>query len=148
MIKALYLPVVISFSFLCSGLLSLFGGWTQALSTLLVLLALDYITGLMVAGIFHKSRKSESGSLSSVAGLKGIAKKIATLILVIVAYQMDKLLVTTIIKDAVCIALCVNEIISLLENLGLMGVKYPKIIEKALDILKDRIDDDTNAFGD
>lgn len=147
MVKALYLPVVISFSFLCSGLLSLFGGWTQALSTLLILLALDYITGLMVAGIFHKSRKSDSGSLSSVAGLKGIAKKIATLILVIVAYQMDKLLVTTIIKDAVCIALCVNEIISLLENLGLMGVKYPKIIEKALDILKDRVDDDTNAFN-
>lgn len=141
--KTVYTVTLFSASFLVSGILSLFGGWTQALSTLIVLLVLDYITGLMVAGIFHKSRKSDSGSLSSVAGLKGIAKKVATLMLVIVAYQMDKLLATAIIKDGVCIALCVNEIVSLLENLGLMGVKYPSILEKALDILKNRTENDT-----
>lgn len=147
MIKALYLPVMISFSLVCGAVLSLFGGWTQALSTLLVLLVLDYITGLMVAGIFHKSKKTDSGSLSSVAGLKGIAKKVASLVLVIVGYQMDKLLSITIIKDSVCIGLCVNEIISLLENIGLMGVKYPTIVEKALDILKDRVENDSNISG-
>lgn len=141
--KTAYTATLFSASFVLGFFLSLFGGWTQALSTLIVLLVLDYITGLMVAGIFHKSNKSDSGSLSSIAGLKGIAKKVATLMLVIIAYQMDKLLATTILKDGVCIALCVNEIVSLLENLGLMGVKYPAILEKALDVLKNRTDNDT-----
>lgn len=146
--KAIYPAVVISSSLVAGAIASLFGGWTQALSTLIILLVLDYFTGITVAAIFHKSSKSESGSLSSVAGLKGIAKKVATLALVVVAYQMDKLLATTIIKDGCCIALCVNEIVSLLENLGLMGIRYPKIIEKALDILKERVDDDTRPLND
>ena len=135
-------------SFACSILASVFGGWTQAMASLITLMVLDYITGLIVAGIFHKSKKTDSGSLSSIVGLKGIAKKVLTLVLVGVAYQMDLLLSTTILKDGVCIALCVNEVVSILENVGLMGIPLPKVLEKALDVLKAKSDDDSIGKGD
>lgn len=135
------------FSFGCALFASLFGGWSQGLATLIILMVLDYITGLMVAAIFHKSGKSGTGALSSAAGLKGIAKKVACLILVVVAYQMDKLLGVGIIRDTATIALCVNEIISLLENIGLMGVKYPTVMSKALDILQDKVEHDSESVN-
>lgn len=131
------------------GLIALtFGGWTQAMNTMLILMALDYITGLIVAAVFHKSSKTDSGSLSSLVGLKGIAKKVAMVVLVVVAHQIDMLMNTSILKDSVCIALSVNEIVSILENIGLMGVKYPKIMMKALDILKEKVDNDADIRTD
>lgn len=136
-----------TFSFGCALFASLFGGWSQGLATLIILMVLDYITGVMVAAIFHRSGKSCSGALSSAAGLKGIAKKVACLILVVVAYQMDKLLGVGIIRDTATIALCVNEIISLLENIGLMGVKYPTVMAKALDILQDKVEHDSESVN-
>lgn len=145
MTKTTFVTINGIFSFGCALLSSLFGGWSQGLATLIILMVLDYITGLMVAAIFHKSGKSGSGALSSAAGLKGIAKKIACLILVVVAYQMDKLLGVAIIRDTATIALCVNEIISLLENIGLMGVKYPSVMAKALDILQNKVDHDSES---
>ena len=48
-----------------------FGGWDTALAALVTFMAIDYITGLMVAGIFHTSPKTESGALESLAGWKG-----------------------------------------------------------------------------
>lgn len=127
---------------------TLFGGWSQALNSLLILMGLDYITGLLVAGVFHASSKTDTGSLSSIIGFKGIARKVGMLILVAVAYQMDLLINTNFVKDAVCITLCSNEIISLLENFGLMGIKYPKAIEAALDILKTKAEHDTKSGTD
>lgn len=145
-VKAFTITGLLSFG--CSLIASVFGGWTQAMASLITLMVLDYITGLIVAGIFHKSNKTDSGSLSSIVGLKGIAKKVLVLVLVAVAYQIDLLLSTTILKDGVCIALCVNEIVSILENIGLMGIKYPSILEKALDILKAKSENDTIGKSD
>ena len=147
MTKTTFVTINSIFSFGCALFASMFGGWTQGLTTLIILMILDYITGLMVAGIFHRSGKSGSGSLSSVAGLKGISKKVACLILVVVAYQMDKLLGVALIRDTATVALCVNEVISLLENIGLMGVKYPAVMEKALDILQSKVKDDTESVN-
>ena len=47
---------------------SIFGGWTESLTTLLIFMCIDYATGLIVAGVFHKSQKTESGALESRAG--------------------------------------------------------------------------------
>ena len=113
-----------------------FGGWSEALSTLIIFMAIDYITGIIVAGVFHKSKKSETGSLKSVAGWKGLCKKGVNLLLVLVACRLDILVGTTYIRDAVVIALCVNETISILENVGLMGAPIPKVIRKAIDVLQ------------
>lgn len=116
----------------------LFGGWTAAMTTLVIFMGFDYITGLIVAGVFHKSGKSESGRLESLAGFKGLLRKGVTLAIVLVAYRLDLLIGTTYIKDAVIIAFCANEVISLIENAGLMGVPVPDTITKAIEVLKNK----------
>lgn len=113
-----------------------FGGWSDALITLMIFMSVDYVTGLAVAGIFKKSKKSESGALESRAGFKGICRKGVALLIVLVATRLDVVMKTTYIKDAVIIAFIANESISIIENAGLMGVPIPDAITKAIDILK------------
>lgn len=114
---------------------ALFGGWDAAIATLLIFMGIDYVTGLMVAGIFHRSAKSETGALESRAGWKGLCRKGMTLLIVIIAHRLDLMLGTTVIRDAVVIAFVANETISIIENAGLMGVPIPAAITKAIDVL-------------
>ena len=115
---------------------SLFGGWTGAMTTLVILMLIDYVTGLIVAGVFHASPKSSGGALSSSVGFKGLCRKFIILLLVVVACRVDMLLNTNVIRDATCIGFCVNELISITENAGLMGVPLPRKLLEAIDILK------------
>ena len=115
-----------------------FGGWDAALTTLLIFMGIDYIAGLIVAGIFKKSRKSESGALESRAGWKGLARKGISLLIVLVACRLDLLIGSNFIRDCVVIAFITNETISIVENAGLMGVPIPKVIIKAIDVLRDK----------
>ena len=121
-----------------SALASYFGGWDTSLATLIMFMAVDYITGLAVAGVFKKSKKSSSGSLESLAGWKGLCRKGAALLLVLVGTNLDLLMGTSYIRDAVCIAFIVNETISIVENAGLMGLPVPEVIKKAIDVLKNK----------
>ena len=118
------------------GVLSwLFGGWDGMIATLVMVMAIDYITGIIVAGVFHKSKKSETGSLKSIAGWKGLCRKGMTLLIVLIAYRLDLVIGVNYIRNAVIIGFIANEVISILENAGLMGLKYPVVIEQAIDIL-------------
>lgn len=99
-------------------------------------MAIDYLSGLILAGVFHRSSKTESGALESKAGWKGLCRKGLTLLIVVVASRLDVMLGTTFVKDAVCIAYICNEALSILENAGLMGVPIPKAIKNAIEILK------------
>lgn len=119
-----------------SGIATIFGGWDSGLATLLIFMGLDYVSGLVVAGVFHKSNKTETGALESKAGWKGLCKKIMTLVFVVVAHRLDLVIGVQYIRDAVIIAFIANELISLVENAGLMGVPLPSIIVKAIDILQ------------
>lgn len=121
-----------------SAIASCFGGWTAAMTTLLIFIAIDYITGLLVAGVFHKSKKTENGALESKAGFKGLCKKGMILLFVLIGYRLDLAIGTAYIKDAVCIGFMVNELISIIENAGLMGISVPAPITKAIEILKDK----------
>lgn len=114
---------------------SVFGGWDAGLTTLVIFMAIDYFTGLIVAGVFHKSGKTENGALSSKAGLQGIAKKIMTLLMVLVAVRLDIMTGTNYVRDAVIIALCGNELISIIENAGLMGIPIPRKLKEAIEVL-------------
>ena len=112
-----------------------FGGWDTALAAPVTFLAIDYITGLMVAGIFHTSPKTESGALESLAGWKGLCRKGVTLLVVLVACQLDKVMGSSFIRDAAIIGFMANEAISIIENAGLMGVPIPETITQAVDVL-------------
>ena len=116
----------------------MFGGWSDALITLIVFMSIDYATGLIVAGVFKKSKKSESGALESRAGFKGLCRKGVALLIVLVAVRLDIVMHTSYIKDAVIIAFIANESISIIENAGLMGIPIPSVIAKAIDVLKEK----------
>lgn len=117
---------------------SLFGGWSSALTTLILFMAMDYITGLIVAGVFKKSNKTKTGALESYAGFKGLCRKGVMLLIVLVGYRLDLVIGTSYIKDAVIIAFIANEVISIIENAGLMGIPIPEVLKKAIDVLNDK----------
>lgn len=119
-----------------STIASAFGGWSTGLTTLVIFMAIDYLTGLIVAGVFHKSTKTDSGTLESRAGFKGLCRKGAMLLIVLVACRLDLTLSTTYIKDAVIIAFMANEAISIIENAGLMGVPMNDTLKNAIDVLQ------------
>lgn len=112
------------------------GGWDASVITLLVFLATDFILGIICAGVFHKSKKSQNGALESKAGWKGLIRKCVTILFVVIANRLDVQLGTTYIRDAVCIAFITNELISIVENAGLMGLPIPKVIVNAIEVLK------------
>lgn len=125
-----------------AAIASLYGGWDTALTTLIIFMGVDYLSGLAVAGIFKVSPKSENGALESRAGWKGLMRKGFSLLMVLVACRLDLLIGTNIVRDATVIAICANELISFVENLGLMGVPVPAPISKAIDILKNKSEED------
>ena len=123
---------------------NLFGGWDAALTTLVLAMAIDYASGLIVAGVFHKSKKSESGSLESRAGWKGLCRKGMSLLIVLIGHRLDLAIGVNYIRDAVIIGFIANETISIVENAGLMGLPLPAVITKAIDVLTQKADT-TNA---
>ena len=113
-----------------------FGGWDAAMAALMICMAVDYLSGSIVALVFHKSNKSETGAYNSGYGLKGLCKKGLMLLFVLVAVQIDQILGTSYVRDAVCIGFCTNEILSIIENLGLAGIPMPQAVLKALEQLQ------------
>ena len=115
----------------------LFGGWNTMIQTLLLFMVLDYLTGVIVAGVFHKSSQSASGALSSKAGFKGLAKKIVILIIICLTYRIDIMLnLNNTLYSIVVIAYITNESISILENAMAMGIPVPKKLEEAIENMK------------
>ncbi len=121
---------------------SLFGGWSTGLVTLLIFMSIDYLSGLIVAGVFHNSPKTGTGTLESRAGWKGLCRKCMTLLFVLIAYRLDLELSTNYIRDAVIIGFMANELISIVENAGLMGIPLPPVITKAIDVLTKKAESD------
>lgn len=121
-----------------SILVSAFGGWDAALKSLIIFMAVDYITGLMVAGVFHNSKKTETGTLESRAGFKGLCRKALILLFVLIAQRLDIMCEVDYIRNAVIIGFCANDLISIIENAGLMGVPLPEVIVKAVDVLQSK----------
>ena len=123
-----------------SFLAELFGGWGEDMQSLLIFMGIDFILGLAIAAIWKKSGKSDSGALSSWSAWKGLMRKGASLLVVLVAHRLDMMIGCDYIRTAVIIAFCADELISIVENLGIMGVPLPAVIAKAIDVLKDKSD--------
>lgn len=126
-----------------SAVASILGGWDDALITLIIFMIIDYMTGLIVAGIFKASPKTESGALESKAGWKGLCRKCVTLLFVLIGYRLDLAIGTSYIRNAVIIGFMANELISIVENAGLMGIPLPNVIKKAIDVLVSRSEEET-----
>ena len=130
-----------------TGLVSTFiihylGGWDAALQTLVMFIVIDYVTGMYVAGILHKSPKTKSGGLSSEKGFHGIIKKIMLLVFVAIMYRLDLFFNIDYLRNGTIVAYCVNELISIIENAGLMGVYVPDIVKRGIDLLNREVDNE------
>lgn len=120
------------------------GGVDTMLIILCTLFAIDYISGVLVALVFKKSTKTATGKLNSSVSFKGLLKKIFMICLVGVANLLDIALGTNFIRGGVIVAFISNETISLIENAGLMGIPIPKVLQKAIEILNER-EEENNA---
>ena len=111
------------------------GGWDGMLIALVVLMALDYITGVMCAVVDHK--------LSSAVGFKGICKKVFILMLVGVANIVDVHVVGSgsALRAAVICFYLSNEGVSILENAGHIGLPIPEKLKVVLEQLHGRSDE-------
>ena len=123
-----------------SALCYFFGGWDAVLIALTIFMVIDLCTGVAVAVVFHKSPKNENGKLESKQFLKGVVKKICILMLVGVAHILDMVLTINFIRTAVIFAFMANEVISIIENCGLMGIPIPKAIAKGLELLTEKVE--------
>jgi len=120
------------------------GGWDATLHALIALMAADYLTGVAVAGIFKKSKKSRSGALSSHSAWKGLVKKGVQLLVVYLGVRLDAAIGTGFIRNAVIFGFLATELLSIMENVGLMGVSWPPMLRKVLDILYEKSNGDEN----
>lgn len=114
----------------------LLGGWTEDLATLLILMGIDFVMGLMLAAVWKKSGKSETGALNSKSAWKGLCRKGCSLLVVMVAHRLDVTLGISYVKTAVIIGFIANEGISIAENYGMMGGWLPKVFKQALEVLQ------------
>ena len=115
------------FSSLLAGVLSyLYGDLNGLLVVLCVVIVLDYVTGLLKAGITHQ--------LSSEIGFKGILKKILLLVIVALAHLIDKAVGSGETWRNIAIVFYIsNEGLSIFENAVACGLPVP---DKLKEILK------------
>jgi len=112
----------------------LLGGWSALIQILVAFVVIDYITGVLAAAI--------NGKLNSDIGLKGIAKKIFIFIIVACGHLVDGAMGTAdIIRDAAIYFYIANELISILENAGEIGLPVPDILKNSIDTLKGKEQD-------
>ena len=121
---------------------TLLGGWDKALEILLIFIVIDYVSGIVSA--------MKLKTLRSSVGFEGIFKKGSIFLVVILAAQLDRLTGTTIalFRSATCFFFIANEGLSILENLGEIGVKLPSFMEKTLKRLRDDNDSMANERKD
>lgn len=117
----------------------LIGEVDRMLGILVIVMALDYISGVLAAWYGRR--------LDSKIGFRGIVKKVLMLILVAVAHQVDALTGHTgITRTAVIWFLVANDGISITENAAECGVEIP-LLTRALQLIKDRADEKAQAEG-
>lgn len=110
-------------------------GWSPLLPILLVFVILDYISGMMAS--------ATEGKLSSKVGFKSIPKKIMIFVMVAIAHLIDGAFGNNhMFRDAVIFFYLANELLSITENAGRIGLPVPEQLLRAIDVLKGKAKSD------
>ncbi|CAG5092368.1 Phage-related holin [Thermobacillus xylanilyticus] len=109
-----------------------YGGWSEALTALVVAIGVDYVTGVAAAV------KRKQG-LSSTIGFRGLTMKGIMLLVILLAHRIDVLLGggSAVMSGAIYFYL-VNELISIAENCGELGIPFPDKLKSLIAVLRDR----------
>ena len=119
----------------------LFGGWNGTMTVLVIFMAADYVLGCICA-MTGNSPKTNGGHFLSSVAFKGLLKKAVIMLVVLLAVQLDKALggSTPMFQSAATFFYIANEGLSIIENCGLLGVPVPKVLQNALEALRDKGD--------
>jgi toxin secretion/phage lysis holin len=110
---------------LSAGLCTILGAWNAAMTTLVILIALDIVSGW--------SRAFVQQQLSSKESLRGTFKKVLIFVAVALAAQADNLAGTDgVVRNAVVIFYCASEGLSVVENVVAAGMPVPDFLREAL----------------
>lgn len=136
--KSIYYVILATLA-TCGGIVAQYlGGWDQFTKLLAWVMGIDYLTGALCAAVWHKSPKTESGGYESHAGFKGLVRKGVIVLIVMVAAELDKLAGTKAMRTATILFFAANDGMSILENLGIMGVPYPPALKNAFEVLRQK----------
>lgn len=143
-VKATYLSALTVFSAMGAWVVNALGGWDNSLQTLIAFMAVDYILGILIALVWHKSQKTEDGRFESHTSLKGLIRKFSVLIIVFIAVKLDTVLHDDgYVRTAVIMFFIANEGFSIIENLGIMGVPMPETVKDAFAAIRKQSDTKT-----
>lgn len=106
-----------------------FGAWHQSLTLLLVCMAVDYISGM--AASLREGRR-----LSSLVGWWGLARKGLTLLVILIAHRIDELMGGNAVMTATIFFYTGNELLSITENYGRVGLPLPGRIKAFIEIFR------------
>ena len=127
-LENLQISTGVTMAALAATVTALLGGWDMWLEALVYFVIADYITGLLAAFCLKK--------LNSEVGARGIAKKVLIFCLIGIAYQIDVLIGSELVRVAVCAFYIGIEGLSILENAGKIGIPLPAILIKALEQMR------------
>ncbi len=141
--------IVKALAAVAGAIAGLFGPWNTMLTILVVVMAIDYISGWIVAAC-GRSPKTEGGGLSSKVGFIGIAKKAFIMLLILLATMLDRAIGTgtTVFQSSLVLYYIANEGLSILENAALMGVQFPEKLKRALETMREKEEEPPDEDGD
>ena len=139
-VKQIYFIALAIFAAVGTWLAQAMGGWDIQTKLLAWMMGVDFITGWLCAAVFHKSLKTETGGYDSRVGLKGLIRKGTIVLIVMIAAQLDQLTNTHAMRTATILFFCANDGMSILENLGIMGIEYPPAMKNMFEVLRKKGD--------
>lgn len=135
----------------CSGgigaLIAYVDSWSAQVWTLATIMIIDFVIGTLMPLIAGKSKKSKTGKLESYACRRGIIKKCVMFLMIYVSWLLGRAANVTFLPDAVCTALIVSEVISILEHAALLGVPIPRVLIRALNAINDKAGEGVNILA-
>lgn len=133
--------VLVALAIIGTWIAKICGGWDGALQTLVFMMVTDRVLGVLIAIFWKKSNKSASGALDSRAGFKGLLKKGVIIAVVAIATVLDGMVGTdAVVRTAAILFYIGNEGISIIENIGIMGVPFPPAMKNAIEVLQKKGD--------
>ena len=140
--KGIYYMILAALATVGTTIAQYMGGWDGLTKLLAFVMACDYLTGALCAAVWHKSPKTPTGGYESNAGFKGLVRKGVIVLIVMIAAELDKLAGTTAMRTATILFFAANDGMSILENLGIMGVPYPPALANAFEVLRKKGNED------